>query len=85
MSDQGCRCGWDGKGDHPCHGKGYTCGKPGTPRFVTYLTCLAGVQPKVGAYDTIACDECWEDYKRTREEWVKKNGREPMARDVGVR
>lgn len=58
-----CRCGYDGDGSHPCHGNGYSCRKPATQRFITYPASLAGMQLKFAAYDTWACDECWEDYK----------------------
>jgi len=60
-----CRCGWDGQGDHPCHGTGYTCRKPAKQRYVARPTCLAGVQMKLGAYETWACDACWESFRET--------------------
>ena len=42
----------------------YTCRKPATQRFYgAHLTCLAGVQPKVGMNDTWACDDCWAIYE----------------------
>lgn len=56
-----CRCGWDGAGDHPCH----RCHqRPGTSRLYNpHITCLAGVQMKLGAYETWGCDECWSAFK----------------------
>lgn len=62
-----CRCGHSGDGPHPCHFNGYTCRAPATSRFIaTPGTSLAGMQMKVGAYETFACDECWEKYKSMR-------------------
>jgi len=58
-----CRCGWNRQGDHPCHGKGYTCRKPAKSRFVARPACLSGSQPKFGAYETFACDQCWEEFQ----------------------
>jgi hypothetical protein len=60
-----CRCNRpmfsDGK--HPCHGKAYTCTAAGTSRFITNSNAsLAGMQPKVSAYQTWVCDECWDEY-----------------------
>lgn len=58
-----CRCGYTGEGDHLCH----RCHiKPGSRRFVAYPTALAGAQPKLGAYETNACDECWAQYTQQR-------------------
>lgn len=56
-----CRCGWDGKGDHPCHGLAYTCRKPATLRFYmpSWKFSLAGAQLKFSVTETWACDECW--------------------------
>lgn len=60
MAEPICRCGWDGQGEHPCHARGYTCGKPARQRFYgAHLVALAGVQMKVGISDTWACDEHW--------------------------
>lgn len=64
-----CRCGHpaDSEQPHPCHGKGYTCGKPATHRIYNpYLASLAGVQMKTGAESTWACDACWEWYLNLR-------------------
>ena len=63
-----CRCGHDGAGEHPCHGFAYSCRASARFRLIpqplgTYA--LAGMQPKLVARDTWACDACWE---RTREE-----------------
>jgi hypothetical protein len=61
MTAEQCRCGYNGTGEHLCH----RCGKvPGSLRFRTYLTCLAGVQTKFGARDTWGCDNCWEEYNK---------------------
>ena len=69
MSDsEKYRCGWDGKGEHPCHWDAYTCRKPAKARYVGRLTCLAGVQMKMGAYQTFACDEHWEAFKKEQED-----------------
>lgn len=59
-----CRCGWDGKGDHPCHGKGYTCRKPAKERFYEShkLYALAGMQLKMSMLRTFGCDECWKEF-----------------------
>ena len=60
-----CRCGWNGMGEHPCHNNGYTCRKPAKIRFIsTGPVALPGMQLKVGAYDTYACDECWREFSR---------------------
>jgi hypothetical protein len=59
-----CRCGWNGEGDHPCHGNGYRCRKPAQIRFITYPTALAGMQLKLDAYETFACDECWNEKQK---------------------
>jgi hypothetical protein len=62
-----CRCGWDGKGEHPCHWGAYTCRKPAKQRFYgAHLACLAGMQPKLGIHETWACDEHWDLWE---EEW----------------
>lgn len=60
MSDA-CRCGWDGRGDHPCH----RChAAPGTLRFYSpYLVPLSGMQMKFEVRDTNACDPCWEFFQ----------------------
>lgn len=64
MSDDStnpCRCGWSGDGQHLCH----RCGvRAGVPRYVvTPGTSLAGMRPKVGVYQTIGCDDCWNIFK----------------------
>jgi hypothetical protein len=62
-----CRCGHSGEGPHPCHFAGYSCRAPASARFVAVPgASLAGVQMKVSAYETFACDECWEKYKAMR-------------------
>jgi hypothetical protein len=64
-----CRCGYKGEGPHPCHARLYACGKPGTPRFVCLGPAhLAGMQPKFSAYETYACDECWQAYLKLLKE-----------------
>jgi hypothetical protein len=58
-----CRCGFNGEGEHPCHGKAYSCRKPAKQRFYgAHLTALAGVQMKLGVNSTWACDECWSAF-----------------------
>lgn len=62
-----CRCGHiDAPGKpHPCHGQAYTCRRPATQRFYgLHPTCLAGMQMKLGAKETWACDECWAEFSR---------------------
>ena len=60
-----CRCGWEGKGDHPCHKNRYTCKAPAKQRFYNpKATALAGMQLKFEVRDTWACDECWEDFSK---------------------
>lgn len=63
MSDK-CRCGHEGAGDHPCHGKAHTCRKPATQHFYNpQPVALAGMQMKLQVTDTWACDECWTQFK----------------------
>lgn len=66
-----CRCGWNGEGPHGCH-RYVTltkrCGKPATPKYIGSLVCLAGAQMKLGAYETFACEEHWEEHKKQMEE-----------------
>ncbi len=60
-----CRCGYiENQSHHPCHGQGYTCCKPSIMRWITYPTALAGQAMKLGAYQTWACDSCWEDFQK---------------------
>lgn len=62
-----CRCGWDGQGDHLCH----RCREAsGTRRFYVprWRFSLAGVQMKVSAVGTIACDACWHEFSKLLEE-----------------
>jgi len=60
VADAACRCGWDGQGAHPCHGKGYTCKAPAKPRlYALRPAAVAGVQMKLEASHTFACDACW--------------------------
>jgi len=56
-----CRCGHTGPNStHPCHAKGYSCGKPAKQRFqYAGPAYVAGVMLKVAAIDTWACDDCW--------------------------
>ena len=61
-----CRCGRETAEIHPCHWGAYTCTAPGAPRFDAYVACVAGAQPKLGARETWACDEHWEQYKALR-------------------
>lgn len=65
MTEAACRCGHTGNGPHPCHAKNYTCRKPATRRIYNLHTVgLAGTQPKLGANDTWACDDCWADFQK---------------------
>jgi hypothetical protein len=60
-----CRCGFDGTGAHPCHFGGYTCGRQASQRFYNARpVSLAGMQMKVEATDTWACDEHWAEFHR---------------------
>ena len=61
-----CRCGHDPakSSQHPCHGKGYTCGRPATRRFYNprppgQYASLAGMQMKIEVTESWACDDCW--------------------------
>jgi hypothetical protein len=59
-----CRCGFQGTGDHLCHGKGYTCTNTGSFRlYNAQAVALAGVQMKLQGTDTWACDSCWDAFK----------------------
>lgn len=59
-----CRCGHDGDGPHPCHGEGYTCRKSATRRLYNLRpVALSGMQAKLGADETWACDECWQKFQ----------------------
>lgn len=62
-----CRCGWDGKDFHPCHGRGYTCRQPAKARIYNpQPVTLAGQSMKVSVEQTFACDECWEYFETLR-------------------
>src|SRR5262249_27302971 len=55
-----CRCGYDGKGPHPCHAQGYKCRQPAQQRFYAGKpAALPGAQVKLEASETWACDACW--------------------------
>jgi len=59
-----CRCGRETESGHPCHAGGYTCPNQGSIRFYDARPIsLAGMQPKVGAAQTWACDGCWNAWK----------------------
>lgn len=63
MNPNNCRCGFDGNGEHPCHGDAYTCKKPSKQRFYNPRpVALSGMQMKLEVRDTFACDECWERF-----------------------
>lgn len=64
-----CRCGYTGNEDnHPCHGQVYTCRKPAKIRvYNTKPVALAGIQMKLVADITWACDECWKEFKKLLE------------------
>lgn len=69
-----CRCGWDGQGEHPCHADEYTCRRPARRRFYgARPVALAGVQFKLQASDTWACDEHWAAFSAA-EQPDKMNG-----------
>lgn len=60
-----CRCGHDLTSDqpHPCHALAYTCGKPAKLRMTNArLGAISGMQFKVLATDTYACDDCWRKF-----------------------
>lgn len=58
-----CRCGYDGVGDHPCHGRAYSCKRPASQRFYDPRpVSLAGVQMKFQVSDTWACNDCWTTF-----------------------
>lgn len=60
-----CRCGRKTETEHKCHGMGYTCPREGAERlYGLHISSLAGAQMKFGAYETFACDECWETYMK---------------------
>lgn len=62
-----CRCGYNGEGGHPCHGNNYTCRKPATRRFYSpRMVGLAGMQMKLEASETWACDACWAEFQQQR-------------------
>lgn len=64
MTEAACRCGWDGTGDHPCHGRAYECKKPARSRSQPHQRySLAGAMLKLSVVETFACDECWEEFK----------------------
>lgn len=59
----GCRCNRETERGHLCHGQGYTCPNPGKLRiYNAEPVALAGMQMKVQAQQTIACDVCWAAY-----------------------
>lgn len=69
MVDKGCRCGWNGEGEHPCHWGAYTCRKPAKQRFYgAKPVCLSGVQMKLGVSETRACDEHWAEWQAESKE-----------------
>jgi len=68
-----CRCGHSdfslSPEPHPCHGSEYTCGKPAKRRFYNgKFVSLAGVQLKVQANETWACDACWDAFTKLAKE-----------------
>jgi len=71
-----CRCGHETGGEHPCHGNQYRCRKPAIQRFVNQRTpyALAGTQMKFSAYDTWACDNCWEEFRKLISEIEPQSG-----------
>ena len=70
-----CRCGHEGNKEHPCHGKGYICGKPSIQRFYNAKPAtLAGSSMKFDVMETWACDECWEAFSKDLAYAHKSNG-----------
>lgn len=62
-----CRCKRDNvDGQHLCHGQGYTCPQVGIRRLIATNACLAGTQPKVGVYETWACELCFAEFQALR-------------------
>lgn len=61
-----CRCGWEGSGEHPCHGGLYTCHQPGKRRlYDIHFVSLPGMTFKVEVRkQTVACDACWEKFEQ---------------------
>lgn len=60
FAHKNCRCGYDGRGDHPCHANAYSCKKSAKIRFYNpQRVALAGFQLKVQMTDSWACDDCW--------------------------
>ncbi len=61
-----CRCGYPAgllDDPHPCHGHGYTCGKPAQHRlYSARLVGLGGMQTKFSMSETWACDDCRREY-----------------------
>lgn len=69
-----CRCGYAGEGEHPCHrciNKGGEV-RPGKRIFVTYPAALAGMQMKLAAYESYACEPCREEFRAFVEAETKK-------------
>lgn len=68
MSSDKCRCGRDASNDkpHPCHGNGYSCPNSGAKQhfYNARPTCLSGMQMKLAADETWACDKCWESFSK---------------------
>lgn len=78
-NESNCRCGAPaGTTSHPCHGFAYTCRAPAVSRLVIQgrarFVALAGMQMKaeVPAYQTWACDACWERTAGERAEAVRQ-------------
>lgn len=62
-----CRCGRATDKEHMCHGRGYACPNVGSVRFYTPQgLALSGMQMKVQAQHTVACDRCWEAFLSTK-------------------
>lgn len=59
-----CRCAAPEDADpHPCHGQVYACRKPAKRRlYGARPVALTGVQMKLAASSTWACDECWAEF-----------------------
>ena len=56
-----CRCGHNGKGDHPCH----RCRKPAAQQFYNpRLVGLGMLIVQAEASGVWMCDECWAKFQQ---------------------
>ena len=60
-----CRCGFKGKGTHPCHAKFYDCRQPAKRRFYSQVPIKNNQKiRKSQMLDTWACEDCWTEFKK---------------------